>query len=241
MAESEGLNEIAIRATTSVAAGVAGMIDPAVGLAALALKEVLDPTAVRLISVIRSHREERAVRVLSAGSAESQLSVDRFSNAIENSPALLALMAESVQAAMDTPLESKILALGRCLGRGVKDEARVDEERLRVRGLSRIDEPEVKLMELLNQQTRLATTEEIVGDDSGKRWPGWRRPEILDELPGFASVLDASIARLTAEGLVRDDGIGRLAASDGFREMWVVTDFGKECLRLLREVGNSKD
>ncbi|MFG1811753.1 hypothetical protein [Streptomyces sp. NPDC049040] len=229
--------EVALRATTSAGALVAGAaFGLEAGSAALAGKEALDVAGARLIGQILRYREERAARVLSVGAATADLELDRFVSSIESSARLLAFMAESVEAAMDTPLETKIRALGGCLGRGVRDEAKVDEERLRVRGLARIDEPEVKLMEVLARQTGLIPPPEVPEGEE-HRWPGWRRPEILSELPGFAAVLDASIARLVSEGLVLDDGIGRLAAEDGFRQMWILTDFGRDCLQLLRAVG----
>ncbi|MFJ4407237.1 hypothetical protein [Streptomyces sp. NPDC088910] len=224
---------IVVRAATSVGAAVAGAtIGLDAGAAALAAKEAVDVASGRLIGLIMRHREERASRVLVTGSVAADIELDRFVSSIESSPQLLALMAESVQAAMDTPLEAKIRALGGCLGRGVRDETKVDEERLRVRGLARVDEPEVKLMELLEQEPPAMPARG--GGSEGRRWPGWRRPELLTELPGFAAVLDASIARLTSEGLALDDGIGRVGADDGFREMWILTDFGKDSLQLLR-------
>ncbi|MBP2052470.1 hypothetical protein J2Z21_005453 [Streptomyces griseochromogenes] len=233
--------EVVLRATTSVGAGVTGAtLGLEAGAAALAAKEVVDAAGQRLIEKYLQYRRARASRVLSVGGDEAGMDLNRFVSSIESSPRLLALMAESVQAAMDTPLDIKVQALGRCLGRGVRDEAKVDEERLRIRGLARIDEPEVKLMELLERQPPLMPPHEL-GPDKNVRWPGWRRPEILAEIPGYADVLDASIARLTSEGLAVDDGINRLVADDGFREMWILTNFGRDCLRLLRSAGSNED
>jgi hypothetical protein len=126
-------------------------------------------------------------------------------DADETSPELLTLMSETVQAAMQTPLEEKIIALGKCLGRSVRDETTVDAEFIYVKGLAEIEATEVKVMQVFDQPT--GPTPESYAQT---HWPGWRRPEILGELPCFAAVLDASIARLTAAGMVRDDGIGRL-------------------------------
>ncbi|MER7622756.1 hypothetical protein [Streptomyces sp. NPDC126503] len=222
-------SEVVVHAATSTVAGVAGALNPVAGIAAAAVKEFADPHLVRLFERVRQDRGERSARVLATGADEANVSLDRLVHTVESSPDLMALMAEAVQAAANTPLEAKIIALGRCLGRGVRDDTRVDAERLRVRGLAGIESPEVKLMELLD-------TETLPVREHGGRWPGWRRPEILDSLPGFASSLDASIARLTAEGLVRDDGIGRYPGEDGYREMWILTSFGQDCLALLRAV-----
>ena len=209
-----------------------GMFNPVAGMALGALKEYLDAPVLGLIERERARREERAARALQAGSEEAHQSLDHLVQTIETSPDLLALMSETVQAAMETPLAEKVVALGRCLGRGVRDEAVVDAERLRVRGLAGIEAPEVKLLEVLAKETH--PTPEGWHQE---RFPGWRHPEILAELPGFTKVLDASIARLVAEGIITDDGIGRLAMNDDDpREMWILTDFGRDCLSLLRAV-----
>ncbi|MEV1006934.1 hypothetical protein [Streptomyces sp. NPDC049881] len=224
--------EAGVKATTGVIVASVAMFNPIAGVALGALKEYVDAPIMQLIERERARREERAARALQAGSEEAERSLDRLVQTIESSPDLLALMSETVQAAMETPLVEKIVALGRCLGRGVRDEATVDAERLRVRGLAGIESPEVKLLEVLSQETH-PTPEGWFQE----RWPGWRRPELLMELPGFAKVLDASIARLTAEGIVMDDGIGRLPQNDDDPlEMWVLTDFGIDCLSLLRAV-----
>ncbi|MFE6269283.1 hypothetical protein ACFVQ9_10920 [Streptomyces goshikiensis] len=221
--------EVAVQATTTTITGVVGAVHPVAGIAAAAVKEFADPHLVRLFEKVRQDRGERSARVLTTGADEANVSLDRLVHTIESSPDLLALMAETVEAAANTPLDAKVIALGRCLGRGVRDDTAVDAERLRVRGLAGIEGPEVKLMELLDTGTHPMR-------EDGSLWPGWRRPEILDSLPGFASSLDASIARLTAEGLVVDDGIGRFPGDDGYREMWILTSFGKDCLALLRAV-----
>lgn len=227
------LEETGVKAATGVVVATVGIVHPVAGLAAGALKEFADPRIVQLFDGLRARRDQRLLRALQAGSQEAREPLDRFVQTIEASPELLALMAETVQAAMDTPLAPKIIALGRCLGRGARDQAMVDAERLRVRGLAGIEAPEVKLLEVLAEQTHL-TPEGWYPE----RWPGWRRPELLVELPGFAGVLDASIARLTAEGLVSDDGVGRLPKNDDDPlEMWVLTDFGRDCLSLLQAVG----
>ncbi|MGW6938302.1 hypothetical protein ACWGF3_04670 [Streptomyces xanthophaeus] len=230
--KSGSLVEAGVKASTGVIVATVGMFNPVAGMAIGALKEYLDAPILHLIEKERARREQRAAQALQTGSEESQQSLDRLVQTIETSPDLLALMSETVQAAMETPLAEKIVALGRCLGRGVRDVASVDAERLRVRGLAGIEAPEVKLLEVLAQETH-PTPEGWYQE----RFPGWRRPEILIELPGFAKVLDASIARLVAEGIIRDDGIVRVAFNDDDpTEMWILTDFGKDCLSLLREV-----
>ncbi|MFE5595706.1 hypothetical protein [Streptomyces sp. NPDC056549] len=224
------LTEAGVKATTGVIVATVSAFSPVAGLVAGAAKEYADAPIVRLMEGVRRRREDRAVQALEAASEEARQPLNRLVHTIETSPELLALMSETVQAAMETPLTEKITALGRCLGRGVRDETRVDAERLRVRGLAGIEEPEVKLLEVLARENHVAPEGAFE-----QRWPGWRRPEILTELPGFVGVLDASIARLTREGVIKDDGIVRVfeADHDGAPETWILTDFGRDCLSLL--------
>ncbi|MEU4953924.1 hypothetical protein [Streptomyces lavendulae] len=227
--------ESGVKAATGAVVAVVGAVNPIAGIALGALKEFVDAPLLRLIEMDRARRAERGRQALAASSQEAGQSLDRIVQTIETSSDLLTLMSETVQSAMATPLDEKIIALGRCLGRGVRDETKVDAERLRVRGLASIEPPEVKLLEVISRETYPAPA-----GWAQERLPGWRRPEILNELPGFGTALDASIARLTAEGLVLDDGIGRLPGDDApdAREMWVLTDFGRDCFSLLRAVSS---
>lgn len=217
---------VALRVATGLAAAAAGVHSPVGALVGAAGKEVVDA----LFGTITRHRE-RAIRLIEISVQESGAAVDRFAETMEDSPELLALLAATVQAAMETPLEEKVYALGGCLGRAVADEAKVDAEMLRVRGLARIDNAEVKLMALLSEVPGWIPKEHGEAGEP-RRWRGWRREDILQRLPGFAGVLDASLARLIAEGLALNAGRGTWANAEG-HEQWALTDFGLDCLRLL--------
>ncbi|MFD9657113.1 hypothetical protein [Streptomyces mirabilis] len=187
----------------------------------------MNEAAARLIKAIVQRREERAAQVIAVGAATSGTDLDRFSHTIEDSPELLALLSETVQAAMQTSLEDKVVALGRCLANGVEDDTRIDAERLRVRGLARIETQEAKIMAVLGQPQN---------PDGRSPWTGWNRAEILARLPGYVDVLDASMALLVAEGLAADAGVGGYGGGGPGREQWNLTDFGQNCLRLLQAV-----
>ncbi|MGW1785758.1 hypothetical protein ACWCQQ_42780 [Streptomyces sp. NPDC002143] len=191
------------------------------------LQETLNEAAARLIKAIVQRREEQAAQVIAVGAATCGTDLDRFSHTIEDSPELLALLSETVQAAMQTSLEDKVVALGRCLANGVEDDTRIDAERLRVRGLARIETQEAKIMAVLGQ---------LQNPDGRSPWAGWNRAEILARLPGYIDVLDASMALLVAEGLAIDAGVGGYGGGGPGREQWNLTDFGRNCLRLLQAV-----
>ncbi|WP_329545548.1 hypothetical protein OG548_14315 [Streptomyces sp. NBC_01356] len=232
--ESKGQKaaEISARTASASAAVVIGSLvaGPVGELAGVAVQEALNEVAPRLIGAIFRRREERAAQVIAVGAASAGTGIDRFSETIESSPELLALLSETVQAAMDTPLEAKIYALGLCLARGVEDDTRVDAERLRVRGLARIETQEAKLMALINQPR---------ARDGAEPQVGWGRRGIAEHLPGFADVLDASMALLVAEGLAADAALGEAFGGGPGREHWALTDFGRDCLRLLQAVAPS--
>ncbi|MFJ3976044.1 hypothetical protein [Streptomyces sp. NPDC090021] len=203
-----------------VGAVVGGPVGAALGAG---IQEALNEVAPRLIKTLIRRREERAAQVIAVGAISAGQGIDRFSETIEGSPELLALLSETVQAAMETPLEAKIHALGLCLARGVEDDTRVDAERLRVRGLARVETQEAKLMALINQPQ----------PDARATWLGWSRGEILERLPGYADVLDASMALLVAEGIAADAGVGGYGGGGTGQEQWILTSFGRDCLRLL--------
>ncbi|MEU0647833.1 hypothetical protein [Streptomyces umbrinus] len=188
------------------------------------LQEALNEYAPRLIDAVDRRRSQAVAQVVAVGANTADMDLDRFSDAIEGSPELLSLLAETVQAAMETPLEAKIYALGVCLGTGVEDDTRDDAARLRVRGLARIEPQEAKLMALLDQPN----------PNGRDPWLGWNRDEILEHLPGLAEALDACMALLVAEGLATDAGVGGYGGGGPGREQWNLTDFGRECLRLLQ-------
>ncbi|WP_405930337.1 hypothetical protein [Streptomyces sp. NBC_00827] len=230
--ESKGQKaaDISARTASAGAAVVIGSLvaGPVGGLAGVAVQAALDEVAPRLIGAIFRRREERAAQVIAVGAASTGTGIDRFSETIENSPALLALLSETVQAAMDTPLEAKIYALGLCLAHGVEDDTRVDAERLRVRGLARIETQEAKLMAVLYQPLPPAPS----GTEPRR---GWNRADIVEDLPGYADVLDASMALLVAEGLAAENGAAYGGGGPG-QENWILTNFGRDVLQLLQAV-----
>ncbi|MGW3447368.1 hypothetical protein [Streptomyces sp. NPDC001076] len=207
---------------------VAGPVGALAGAAGGALlQEAINEVVPRLAEAVNRRRHERAAQVIAVGAATSNAGLDRFTETIESSDELLALLSETVQAAMETSLSAKVHALGRCLAHGVDDDTRIDAERLRVRGLARIETQEAKIMAVIDQPQPAG------GRDP---WLGWNRAEILDHLPGYTAVLDASMALLVAEGLAADAGVGGFGGGGPGREQWNLTDFGRDCLRLLQAV-----
>ena len=188
------------------------------------LQEAINEYVPRLIKALNRRRSQAAAEVVAVGAHTAGMDLDRFSDAIESSPELLSLLAETVQAAMETPLAAKIYALGVCLGAGVGDGTQVDTARLRVRGLARIEPQEAKLMALLDQPNPNGRDPRL----------GWNRDEILGHIPGLAEALDACMALLVAEGLAADAGVGGFGGGGPGREQWNLTAFGRECLQLLQ-------
>ncbi|MEU6294045.1 hypothetical protein [Streptomyces erythrochromogenes] len=226
--ESKGRRaaEISARTVSAGAGATVGAVvaGPLGAIAGAVFQEALNEVAPRLIRAVIQRREERAAQVIAVGSVSAGVGINRFSETIESSPELLALLSETVQAAMETPLEAKIYALGLCLARGVEDDTKIDAERLRVRGLARIETQEAQLMALINQPQPV---------ERGT-WLGWSRGEILQRLPGYADVLDASMALLVAEGIAADAGTGGFGGGGTGQEQWILTNFGRDCLRLLQ-------
>jgi len=218
--------EIATRLGTAAAGASLGLAvaGPLGAIGGALLQEALSQAGPRLMDAVNRRRSQAAAQVIAVGADTAGMGLDTFSDTIESSAELLALLAETVQAAMETPLEAKIYALGVCLGTGVEDDTRVDAARLRVRGLARIEPQEAKLMALLDQPN----------PNGRDPWLGWNRAEILERLPGLSEALDACIALLVAEGLATDRGLGAWGGGGPGKEQWILTAFGTECLRLLQ-------
>ncbi|MYW29721.1 hypothetical protein [Streptomyces sp. SID2119] len=222
-----------VAATTSALIGVVATHYPVLAIPAAVAKDFADPMVERMLSRIGALRQQRAQAAISEAASEAGVSVSRLTSTIEESPELLTLMAQVVQAAAETPLEEKIVALGRSLGRGVRDQAAVDAEFVKVRGVTAIETFEVKLMEIIGSGDPRRVTEETAEGERRDNLSGWKREDIVAHHSEFATVLDALISRLTAQGMVRDLSYQTFG---GGGERWALTPFGEECLSLLTAV-----
>lgn len=156
-AHDKTASEIGGKAIAAVVGGVVGGIPGA--LVAVAV----EPLFVHLAA--KSWDELSDVRRRSAGymlqSASEQLGgppedVIARSFAAENTAQLF---ADALQSAASTSNEEKIRALGRALANGLAgDQARVDEERLIVAGLSGLEAPHIRLLALLPRQRSRPTS-----------------------------------------------------------------------------------
>ncbi|MFF8440614.1 hypothetical protein ACF07U_06995 [Streptomyces californicus] len=222
-----------VAATTSALIGAVAAHYPILAIPVAVAKDFADPVVEQMLDRIGMLRQGRAQTAIRAAASEANISVSRLTSIIEESPELLTLMAQVVQAAAETPLDEKIVALGRSLGRGVSDQAAVDAEFVKVRGLSAIETFEVKLLEILGTGEPGRVTEEAAEGEQRDNLPGWKRQDIIAQHPGFEKVLDALISRLTAQGMVYDRSYQTFG---GGGERWALTPFGEECLSLLAVV-----
>lgn len=222
--------DAAVAATTSALVGAIAASYPMLAIPAAVVKDFADPMVEQLLSKIGSLRQQRAQTAIRAAALEADVSVSRLTSTIEESPELLTLMAQVVQSAADTPLDEKIIALGRSLGRGVNDRAVIDAEFVKIRGISAIETFEVKLLEIIGTGEPNRVTAETTDGEPRDNLPGWKRDDIITQHPGFTAVLDALISRLTAEGMVHDRSYQTFG---GGGERWALTPFGDECLSLL--------
>ncbi|WP_327368676.1 hypothetical protein [Streptomyces sp. NBC_01217] len=221
--------EMAVHATTTLVAGAVGIGHPEAGLLLAMAKDFTDPVLEGFVEKLKIQYEERARTALAFAANEAGLTASGFMLSIDSDHRKMTLTAQTIQAATQTPLEQKIIALGRSLGRGVRDETLVDAEMLRIRGLAGIETWEVQLMEVLSAGPPVPQSSRI----EDQRLPGWTRSDILSVRSGFAAAVDASVARLTREGMARDASIGGFG---GGEPRWILTEFGQECLCLLRTV-----
>ncbi|WP_157744729.1 hypothetical protein [Micromonospora viridifaciens] len=221
--------ELALRATTAIAAGLAGAVDPSLGLLAAGAKEIVDPALAGLGEKIRQAHRRRLGRLWQAGCDESGLEPETLGERLARDEPALLLTAEAVEASIRTAVPEKIGALGRVLANAVHDTAKVDEELLVVRALAQIEAPHISLLALLADEPPLKV---VQGHEA--RVLGWTPDQIASRLPGHSEVLDPLLVTLQSSGLI--EAAGSDTTWDGSRlgdQEWAATRFGRLCLQRL--------
>lgn len=221
---------------------IAAVIGGAVGGVPGALLAVaLEPGLVELVE--RSWNELGDLRRKSAGlmvqAASRQLGGDpgAVPEAAFTSDAKAQMFADALQAAASTANLAKIQALGRALANGLAgDDARVDEERLVIAGLSSLEEPHIRLLaNLPRERGRPTTTPTGSARNAGTR-RGARLADVADRSGLSNEVAFNVMAELVRAGMARQDGYGSERRHDRLildlqeevaKLQWIVQNPGK--------------
>ncbi|MEU6135859.1 helix-turn-helix domain-containing protein [Nocardioides sp. NPDC047086] len=231
----QAAQEAAGKAIAAVIGGAVGGVPGA--LVAIAL----EPGFIELAA--RSWNELADLRRRSAGlmiqSASHQLGGDpeAVTKAAFASEARAQMFADALQAAASTANQAKIQALGKALANGLSgDEARVDEERLIIAGLSGLEEPHIRLLaNLPRERGRPTSTPSGSARNAGAR-RGARLGEVADRSGLSNDAAFNVMAELVRTGMARQDGYGSERRHDRLildlqeevaKLQWIVQNLGK--------------
>lgn len=217
-----------------VGAGVGGLPG---ALVAVALEPVFIELAARSWNELSDIRRKSAGMMIQTASHHLGGAPSDITDAAFTTPAKSQLFAEALQAAAFTANQSKIEALGRALANGLAgDEARVDEERLVVAGLSSLEEPHIRmLLHLPRQRPRPTTTPtSSARGSSGRR--GARLSAVAEQAGLSTEGAVNVMAELVRTGMASQDGYGSERRHDRLilelqaevaKLQWIVENLGK--------------
>lgn len=218
-----------------VGAGVGGVPG---ALVAVALEPVFIELAARSWDELSDLRRKSAGLMIQTASHQIGGAPSAVTDAAFATTGKSQLFAEALQAAAFTADQSKIKALGRALANGLAgDEARVDEERLIVAGLSGLEEPHIRvLLNLPRRRPRpTSTPTSSARGSSGRRGA---RLSAVAERAGLSSEGTINvIAELIRTGMAGQDGYGSERRHDRLilelqaeiaKLQWIVENPGKK-------------
>jgi hypothetical protein len=152
---------------------------------------------------------------------------------------LLDLARRVFTVAAETALRARIRAAGTALGRAVRDDSAIDEERFIVDTLATFHVPHYRILQQLGQryegygQERDAEGQEPIH--------GWSPAALRKHQPGLVPVLGPVISALASQDLARNTNVGRYSYTPGEDDRWVLTDFGRQLLARLLEADGSEE
>jgi hypothetical protein len=194
----------------------------------------VEPVLQQIVLETLARRHQRAGRAIAAAAAGAGMTPEELLDRILGDERLLDLAAAAVAAASETMIEAKIRALGRALASGAlaTDDTVVDEQRFLVDTLADLEAPHVRVLNQLSIEHEGYGSP--VGPDGRSRAYGWLLEDLSAGLPGLVPVLQSVLNVLAGRGLILDTAEGTYE----YQPRWVLTEFGKQCLVMLKERGH---
>lgn len=182
-----------------------------------------------LVSVFWDRWQEQRVRAYVHEVAE-QAASEAWAEELWQAPGRAELLARGLRAAMDADTEKKARALGRIAASGVSGRQPVDEARLLMTSLVRLEEPHVKVLVALAHPRPAGR-----GFPPGSQLHGQVPENLLEErIPTLGAMLGPVLTVLESEGMVFRHSETRYA-SPLHREEWSITKHGERLLSFLKE------
>lgn len=189
------------------------------------------PALMRLAVDATRHRFKRGVRVVEIAAEERSVTVEDVVDASDND-LKRELAFETIEAAMYTSLDAKVVALGKALAEGLFAEH--DEvtavERYFVQSLARLELPHLRVLDILSRDIHFQ------GSVMSPLIAGWEAGAIGTKLPGYTPIIPQIIAVLVSEGLAQ--AVPPLLDSPSqMGTQFNATQAGHQMLRRLRAAG----
>jgi hypothetical protein len=186
-----------------------------------------------------ARRFGRATEAVEIAANEAGLTAEELLQQILADESLLELAARVVAAAAETTSHAKIRAVGKALGRGVRDDAMIDQERFIVNSLAGLDVPHFRVLEQIY--------DDYEGYGSPRRSDGtpgaygWTNEALAQHLPGLAPVLTPLLGVLNSRGLIVNTAVGTLDSRPGVTDRWILTEYGRDVVHWLEHSQEQDD
>jgi hypothetical protein len=233
------------KAVTAAVSGISAFIGYRLGGPLAAAAGVAGvPYGVELVRHAQAELARKGNVIGDAALEASQMNADEFYEALLTRPELAALMEKIARAAAESGYEAKIRALGTLLGGAAARNGRpFNETTYLIDVLADIDEPDVRVLEILTNQPPdsdianrpgqslsggLAISSERSPDQPLTSAPNSWLPSHVDQQLSMTSGLGlAALSRLTRHGLAEELG------TYGGGSRFVITDLGRALLEVM--------
>ncbi|WP_139228997.1 hypothetical protein [Blastococcus tunisiensis] len=210
--------------SSAVVAALAAGDDPVQTIAAATA-----PLVVQAAAAVRARWVKNSTQALQVAADHMGVGLDIL---LERSTAYderLKLMARVIEASARSTVTEKIDALGRVLALGLSANGDTAEALLLASGLAVLEAPHIEVLGYLAEHP-LPTGDFIPDTHPGT--PGWQVGILGEAIPALGNVMDALLAVLSGQGLIRDATGTSYAATPG-PATWVVAPLGERCLLML--------
>lgn len=221
--------ELTTAATRGLAGGEAGVVTAmalrggpfaqvfgAFATTAVTVESQAAPLVLRKLMAQWRRRRESALR---ATASELNTDMGALEQRIANSEKGLDLFTRVVDAAVRTPLEEKITALGRVLAEGLQDDGNFDEAFMLAAALADMEAPHVEALNYIGAHSLPPV--ELRTNSAEPR--GWTTDQLAKALPKLARMIDGVIPVLSGHGPLKDIG-GQLFPGGVGPDQWAITD-----------------
>lgn len=175
-----------------------------------------------------SRRWDRAARAVETAAEILDVGLDILEERTASDDARMELLARVLEAAARAPLEEKIVALGRVLADGLREDGSISEALILAAALADLEAPHISVLKhIVDNPVPPRVTWTMEAEPRG-----WERSHLTKVIPEAAGVIDGLIATLARHGLLRTLG-DETWEGVGASSMYGATPLGQRCLLLL--------